>query len=150
MNEPPAHVLLVRAIIVDEGHLLVANGELLHRPGGHVDPGESIAAALARELQEELEIDVPVTDLAFLGCVEHEWVSRSGPRLELNACFLVDGRPLRHEYGAPPSPVPTLEMSWEPLDRLHELDLRPEALVTAIPAWLGAGPAPVRWSGLAP
>jgi 8-oxo-dGTP pyrophosphatase MutT (NUDIX family) len=147
-NDTSTHVLLARAVIIDDGHLLVATGELPHLPGGHVDPGESIRDALARELREELEIDVPPSDLQFLGCIEHEWDGRAGITLELNVCFLVAGRPLVHEFGAPPSPVPTLTMSWEPLDQLAEVGLLPAVLVELLPEWLDAGPAPTRWSGL--
>ena len=50
--------LLVRAVIEDHGRFLIAHTKGAHNmylPGGHVEAGESLKYALARELKDELE-----------------------------------------------------------------------------------------------
>lgn len=49
-------------------------------PGGKPDPGETLAAALARELREELGVELH--DLSPLGCTSH---AQTGRRLRLHA-----------------------------------------------------------------
>ena len=78
-------------------------------PGGKVEPGESDAHALTRELREELDIRVEIQEL--LGC------SRFGP-IELVAytARLLEGVPY---------PVQHAELRWvtaSELDQLHWAD----------------------------
>lgn len=60
-------IRVVAGAIVERGRLLAArrpehkaHGGLWELPGGKVEPGESDEAALARELREELGVDVEV------------------------------------------------------------------------------------------
>jgi 8-oxo-dGTP diphosphatase len=61
-------------IVVDGGSFLIfrrspetGGGGLWNFPGGSVDPGEELAAAASRELEEEAGIQAPVDSLDYLG-----------------------------------------------------------------------------------
>lgn len=57
------------AIIVHDGRILVLQDEGIphdYLPGGRVHLGETAKAALARELREELDIDLPPHRLVFM------------------------------------------------------------------------------------
>lgn len=68
-------LLVVAAALIDrDGRVMMqrrpvgkAHAGLWEFPGGKVEPGETPAAALVRELREELAIDVANEDLAPLG-----------------------------------------------------------------------------------
>ena len=59
-------------------------------PGGKVEPGESLATALRRELREELGIDVEVLEEFF--ATTHHYPTRSVD-LHFFLCRIVDGEP---------------------------------------------------------
>ncbi|WP_319449457.1 MULTISPECIES: (deoxy)nucleoside triphosphate pyrophosphohydrolase [unclassified Mycobacterium] len=67
MSKPPQNQIVVAGALISEGALLVAQRDrppdlagLWELPGGKVADGESDAAALARELREELGVEVVV------------------------------------------------------------------------------------------
>ncbi len=68
MNVVDGHRVVVCAVLVEQGHVLLAkradNKRIApgkyHLPGGHVEPGEHPADALKREISEELRIQVEV------------------------------------------------------------------------------------------
>ena len=84
MSEPPAAPLVVVcAALVDEaGRVLLARrpagkpmAGLWEFPGGKLHPGETPEAALARELEEELGIEVAPSDAAPLAFASHAYAS---------------------------------------------------------------------------
>lgn len=98
-------------------------------PGGHIEPGESAAEALAREFHEETGLKV-----------------RAGAPLLASEVRFRDGKKSRHEYnlvfqvehsdGRPPERVrsrePGIEFEWVDLAAIVDSDLRP----AGIRAWL--------------
>ena len=92
--------LVVGAAIIRDGRLLAARRTTSpvggwELPGGKVEVGESPAAALAREIDEELRCGITVT----------AWLSGSvevgpGLRLEVAVAGLVTGEPVPREHDA--------------------------------------------------
>jgi 8-oxo-dGTP diphosphatase len=65
-------IVVVAAVIEEDGAFLVTRRQkgvhlegLWEFPGGKIDEGETHAAALTREIREELDADVVVGDLVF-------------------------------------------------------------------------------------
>ncbi|MDY6840571.1 MAG: Nudix family hydrolase [Pseudomonadota bacterium] len=68
------------AVIVREGRVLIARrpmhvhlGGLLEFPGGKVEPGESVQAALVREIAEETSLRVPEASLEPVIGIHHDY-----------------------------------------------------------------------------
>ncbi|MGI5271191.1 NUDIX hydrolase [Nonomuraea sp. CA-218870] len=106
------HVLLVR-----DGEVLLARRSgtgyadgLWHLPSGHLEAGESVTAAAAREAREEVGVRVDPADLAFAH-VMHRAPERVG-------LFFVAGTWAGEPYNAEPDKCS--EIGWFPLDRLPE------------------------------
>ena len=92
----PHHAIAV-GVVWKRGKILIAQrppekllGGLWELPGGHQEPGESLAACVAREVREELGIGITVE--AELAAVEHAY---SHFKITLHAfrCRWVRGRP---------------------------------------------------------
>ncbi|GAA5482138.1 (deoxy)nucleoside triphosphate pyrophosphohydrolase [Haloferula sargassicola] len=93
-------------------------------PGGKIEPGESPAAALVRELREELGITVePHTPLTP---VVHDY-GRGAIRLIPISCRIVEGLPHPHEHD---------RIEWCDRGQLAGLDLA-EADRPILAEWLG-------------
>jgi 8-oxo-dGTP diphosphatase len=132
--------IITRAVIRRDGRLLLARQRTKSWsffPGGHVEPGERVEAALIRELAEELGTnDVKVT--RFVGAVEHGYIEDGTTHHEINLVFDVD-----LGSAEPTSQEDHLEFHWLPTDHLADADVRPgglkNALLTAgeIPFWHG-------------
>jgi 8-oxo-dGTP diphosphatase len=97
---------VVAALLIRGGRVLLARraaGKRIapgkwHLPGGHVEPGESDAAALRREMREELGVDVTVRDgvYAFDYLWDNEPASGNAHLVTLDA--------------------PNAELRWDPCD----------------------------------
>lgn len=79
-------------------------------PGGKVEPGESLEAALQREIFEELGVKIRVNDEFFT--VEHDYPTKS-VRVHFFNCTILEGRPTAIEVA---------EIRWV---RLQALDNYP-------------------------
>jgi ADP-ribose pyrophosphatase YjhB (NUDIX family) len=118
----PAPEVAVGAIVVHDGCLLLVKrgrGAAAGRwapPGGRVEFGETLQSAVAREVREEVGLDVTVGDLAG-------WVERTGTDpfpyhyviLDFHASPVGDTRLVAADDAA--------DARWVPLDRLTSLDL---------------------------
>ena len=112
--------IVVTAAILQKGHryLITRRQPGVHLagvwefPGGKCDPGESLAACLARELREELGIEARVGSELFTAT--HEYPDR---RVELHffECSTAND----------PSPLLGQEMRWVAREELAELEFPP-------------------------
>ncbi|WP_019811799.1 NUDIX domain-containing protein [Saccharomonospora halophila] len=120
--------IIARAVIHRDGQLLVARQRTKSwsfLPGGHVEPGERVEAALIRELSEELGTEAKIA--GFVGAVEHGYIEDGTTHHEINLVFdvaITDTEPISQEDH--------LDFRWLPLDQLGEADVRPGALKTAL------------------
>lgn len=113
-------VLLCRSLKHDHAYL----------PGGHVEPGETAAEALAREFKEECGLSVTVG--GFLVANEHTFTQRGKPKHEWNVVFHVE-----HAGGWPEQIVSEEEdiaFAWCDIAALPEAGFVPTPLL----AWLFA------------
>jgi 8-oxo-dGTP diphosphatase len=120
--------IIARGVVRRDSDLLVVrlrNESWWFLPGGHVEPGEPVEAALVRELAEELGVKATVD--RFLGAVEYGYVDDGIDHHEVNLVFQVvidDPDPVAREEH--------LELHWLPLDHLADADVRPSTLRDAL------------------
>jgi len=133
--------LITRAVIRRDGWVLTVREHAeswFFLPGGHVEPGERVEAALARDLHEELGTDAELT--RFLGAVEHGYTLNGVTRHELNLVFETT-----ITAAEPTSQEEHIRADWLPLDRLDETDIRPGTMKNFLsgdapsPWWIGLG-----------
>lgn len=124
--------IIARGVIIRNRRILVARDVAAcwhFLPGGHIETGEAVEAALIRELREEL--DSPATITGFVGVVEYGYSSGGRDRHEFNLVFEAE-----LEAAAPTSQESHLEFTWLALDALPDTDLRPAALNEAVQEWV--------------
>jgi 8-oxo-dGTP diphosphatase len=112
-------LLVTAAVIERDGLLLITRRQAgVHLaghwefPGGKCDPGEGLAACLARELREELGVDATVHGEVW--STTHEYADR---RVELHF--------LRCEIAGSPAPQQGQEMRWVKREELSGLPFPP-------------------------
>ena len=112
-------IVVTAAIVEDRGRYFVTRRlkgvhleGLWEFPGGKIEPGESLADGLRRELKEELGTDVEIDGEVFT--VTHHYPDRN-VELHFFACTFLN------------APVPLLgqEMRWVPREELRSLEFPP-------------------------
>jgi mutator protein MutT len=90
-------ITVVAAVIGRDGKILITRRldsahlpGLWEFPGGKVEPGETLKAALMREIREELGLNVIVFDQCL--SIEHEY-PRKSVSLHFFNCAIVSGEP---------------------------------------------------------
>lgn len=103
-------------------------------PGGRVEPGETAAAAITREFQEELGIPVQCGELLWV--VENFFSYADKPHHELGLYFEVtpEGGSILESAGPfiGTEGSRSLKFAWFDRARLAEIDLRPSFLIDAL------------------
>ena len=132
---------LTRGVCVVRGMILLCQNRKVgnvYLPGGHIDFGETGAAALAREIDEEMGCRARVG--AFLGCVEHFFDQQGVPHAEIDLLYTMRVTGIVPER-EPPCREGWLRFFWHPLDRLSSVHLEPAVLRRRLPQWVAATPA---------
>mgnify|MGYP001107648269 CR=1 FL=1 len=140
--------VIARGVLVCGGKVLLCRSVehgYLYLPGGHVDFGESAAAAVRRELIEEAGLRVEVGELGLV--TEAVFEARGKRHHEINLVFHVEPSREEGQWGgdggaasssspSPPPPVQSLEpeiaFDWVDLAAMPDTDVRP----AAVRAWL--------------
>lgn len=134
--------VLSRAVIIDEGHILLCKTldlpiSFYFLPGGHVEHGESATHTILRELSEEAGARNVVIK-RFLGCLEHSFEPGHNSvchNHEYNFIFEAESEDLKLHKKIPQLEA-HIELVWIPLAHLAEIDLRAEPFKVLIPKWL--------------
>jgi len=131
--KPAIHVV-AGALVSLQGQILIAQRPIGKHmaggwefPGGKIDSGETPLAALRRELEEELGIEVQKAE--YLVSCDHEYPDRV-VHLEL---WLVT------KYSGEPKPLDHQALQWVSVDQLATADLLPadQPLIEALVSKLG-------------
>jgi 8-oxo-dGTP diphosphatase len=121
-------VIVVAAVIEQDNRFLLTRRQpgvhlegMWEFPGGKIDPAETHAAALQREMKEELDAGVTVDELMFE--TTHAYPDRT-VSLYFYRCTLI----------GTPRPLLGQQMRWVPRDELASLGFPPadEALITLL------------------
>lgn len=114
--EPP--VVVVAGVIIEQGRVLAARRRyppelagLWECPGGKVEPGESEPAALARELQEEIGVQVTVGD-------------RFGPTIRISPTLVLHAYLARITAGRP-APLDHDAVAWVSAEEFQNVEWLP-------------------------
>ncbi len=132
--------LIARGIIIQHGHILLCHKkgmDYVFLPGGHIEPFESAAQAIVREMTEEFGGEAVID--RFVTTIENSYLEDSKDHHEI--CIIMAGRLSNVCY--PESPVslePRLEFPWHPVAQLESANLMPPPLVDVVMAFASDRP----------
>lgn len=135
---------IARGVLIRDGQVLLCQSVkhgYFYLPGGHVEFGESAAAAAAREIHEELGVKVAIGPLLL---ATEGVFSAKRTHHEINLMFHVEHpTPWPRSLTKPKSREPQIAFRWVELAAAQDLDIRP----TAVKAWLvaGCGDGRIEW-----
>lgn len=131
---------IARGVCVQNDEILLAHfieEDYDFLPGGHIEPGESMRAALERECEEEFGLTAHAGDLITI--FEHCWDKKGETQHEINGilAFTLDG-----EESMIVSRVPHLLFHWVPISELGTKRFLPKELLTPLQEYLNGNPIP--------
>ena len=126
--------ICVRAVIRQGKKILVCQHKDKSKnyyffPGGHLDFGESVTEALAREIKEELNINIEKH--SFIGLVDNIFIQENEPHHEFNLVFSALVDKITEQ-----SKEDHLEFILMDVEQLSRENILPLALKKAVIKWL--------------
>lgn len=93
-TKPKGVEVVVRAVIADSMHEKILmcspkSKEYFYLPGGHIEPGETAAQALKRELAEELGMETNLLSYTLIGASENIFSQNGEKHHEINLYFFI-------------------------------------------------------------
>ena len=135
-SKSPGIEFIARGVFVRAGQVLLCQSikhKYYYLPGGHVEFGESAAAAVAREILEELGVKARVGPLALVS--EGSFIAKRQHH-EVNFVFFVEPlAPWPTSLVNPKSREGWIAFRWIDLAAVQDLDIRP----LAVKAWIASG-----------
>lgn len=137
---------IARGVLVSDGRVLLCKGRkhgYLYLPGGHVEFGESAAAAVRREFLEESGIAVAVRRPLLVS--EGAFQTAKRRHAELNIVFHVEPAASSWDPKTIASREAGLELVWADLASIPDLDIRPAAAKALLADLDAAAAAGLQW-----
>ena len=140
-----------RAIILSQGKVLVMrpndqnadfDSSVCFFPGGHIKEGESSAAALLRELEEEVSGLPEPRSPEILGVAEVKWERNGTSQTEVNFIYeLCFARPIVEQNVR--SKLSYMTVEWVNLEDVtaSRMNLLPQEMAIRLADWLSVPPA---------
>lgn len=124
----------VAGVLIKEGKILVQNTNVDYEygiPGGHVDFGETNAQTLIREFKEELNVEIRVGNLKYVGEIFFPWGDKRCHQICLYYDISLvddDSIPFENGFGGiekNKDQSSRIKFSWFPINKIMELALYP-------------------------
>ena len=127
---------IARGVCIQNGKVLLCKakgGKSTYLPGGHIEFGETGAAALVREIKEELGVNSSCNE--FLTIVENSFLQHGRHHAEINLVYKLDIPSLLASPSSPPaSQEDWIEFEWHDVHDLDNANLLPVEMVGVVKA----------------
>jgi 8-oxo-dGTP pyrophosphatase MutT (NUDIX family) len=129
--------VIARAVIIDKNTQKVLfcatkNRSHYYLPGGHIEFGETAAFALRREIQEEINIDIPEDNFTFAGASENFFEQEGKSHHEVNFFFRAEISLDKNIQSAEEHII----FEWVSFEEFSKTPILPTSLIPMLKKWI--------------